>query len=284
MRLTPRGAVALETRASIALRFRTSRTRQRKKERADGPSPTALITGRAFEEGLRPEQIAVQRGLSVSTVYRHIAQLIGAGKVELSAVVEVAVADQVRAAIEQAGGVAALSPIKALLPEAITYNEIACVVADVKRQRRPSTCDSGGTLEDPISEFLSRSHPVALDGSWEAGWALGFHSRFSGGAWSRSEVGDFLYRLKYKADAWVLQPIVERAAELAVQHPELTRMDAIVPIPPSMPRDHDPVRTFADALALEVGSAVWPILRKTRQTAPQKDMSTRARKRSNVRR
>lgn len=136
--------------------------------------------------------------------------------------------------------------------------------------------------EDQIAVFLSRPHPRQLPGPWSAGWALGFHSQFAGSDWSRSETGELAYRLKYQGDLSVLPALVEQAMVLITDHPELAQVDAVVPVPPSTPRLHDPVSSFAKALAQRLGLAFLPVLIKSRQTAPQKEMHTLAQKRANV--
>src|SRR3990170_2068732 len=136
--------------------------------------------------------------------------------------------------------------------------------------------------EDPINEFLSHPHPRPLPGPWQAGWALDFHSRFSGAEWKRSVVGELAYRLKYEGDLSALPPLVEHTLALLAEHPELTQVDAIVPVPPSTPRPADPVSLFAESLAERLGLAVLPALVKTRQTALQKEMHSLAQKRANV--
>ncbi len=138
------------------------------------------------------------------------------------------------------------------------------------------------TTEDPVAAFLSRSHPRQLPGPWDAGWALGFHSRFAGADWKRSDAGELAYRLKYQGDLSVLPALVEQAAALIAEHPELIQVDAIVPVPPSTPRLNDPVSRFAQAISQRFGLPFWPILVKSRQTAPQKEMHTLAQKRVNV--
>lgn len=136
--------------------------------------------------------------------------------------------------------------------------------------------------EDPVAAFLSHSHPRPLLGSWQVGWALDFHSQFAGADWNRSKTGELAYRLKYQGDLSVLPELVEQAIALIAEHPELTLVDAIVPVPPSTLRSNDPVRGFAKALAQRLNLAFLPVLTKSRQTAPQKEMNTLARKRANI--
>lgn len=135
---------------------------------------------------------------------------------------------------------------------------------------------------DPVAAFLSRPHPRQLSGPWNAGWALGFHSQFTGVDWSRSEAGELAYRLKYQEDLSALPALVEQATALIADHPELAEVDAVVPVPPSKPRSHDPVSSFTNALAQQLDLEFLPVLIKSRQTHPQKEMHTLAQKRVNV--
>jgi predicted amidophosphoribosyltransferase len=136
--------------------------------------------------------------------------------------------------------------------------------------------------KDEINEFLSRPHPRLLPGPWSTGWALDFHSRYSGADWVRSATGDLAYRLKYQSDVTALIPLVDQSLALLATYPELGQVDAILPVPPSTPRQENPVSAFAKALGERLKIEVLPVLVKTRPTKPQKEMHTRAQKLSNV--
>jgi competence protein ComFC len=100
--------------------------------------------------------------------------------------------------------------------------------------------------------------PMKIPGRWRDGYALDHHTVSStylgddefGHAQfetKRSEVGELLYRLKYKSDASAVASIVETvAAFIASWKPGV---DMIVPVPPSRPRASQPVLVLADALA-----------------------------------
>ncbi|HEY3344139.1 MAG TPA: RecQ family ATP-dependent DNA helicase, partial [Anaerolineaceae bacterium] len=62
-----------------------------------------------------------------------------------------------------------------------------------------------------VDDFLDKTHPRPILGPWQAGWSLGFHSRFSGADWGRSGVGNLAYRLKYQGDLAVLPELVAQA-------------------------------------------------------------------------
>jgi len=278
LRLTPRGQAALQARAAIPLHLPRASEEIARKQAEHAAGGTVNYTRQLLEEGLSPAEIAQRRGLVESTIYGHLAQLIAEGAVPLARLVPEEVRQQVLAAAAQAS-TPGLSAIKALLPDDVSYGVIRCVLADRDRGREPLPAPP---VADDIAAFLSRPHPRPLSGPWQAGWALGFHSRFAGADWSRSEVGDLAYRLKYQSDRAALSPLVEQALALCAEHPELADVEAIVPVPPSTPRPFDPVSVLAEELGRRLPRPVRPVLVKTRRTAPQKEMRTLAQKRANV--
>jgi len=410
--LTPHGENAIKQKESIALKlpksFKPAEVlRAKTKLEAGG---TVEYTAKLFAEGLKPEQIARERALALTTIYGHLAQLIAAEKLTVEQVVPADARQKVETAIQQVGSTQYLAPIKALLPDEIDFNVIRCVVAGQNSQTseiseilevsRPSSkrlvqhiVELGesrspnavpelinalndpdgnvrrlagsalGKIRDPravepllnllsheakpqvrqyavkalgsignkraisqlqqiandeseqyytrdsakhalercmksesnpdtstpdteppdiVESFLTKSHPRPIIGSWHSGWALGFHSRFSGGDWTRSGVGDLTYRLKYESDLTVLPALIQQTLELFQQHPALAQVDAILPVPPSTPRPSDPVSVYCQALAGKINMSVAPLVVKTRPTQPQKEMKTLAQKRANV--
>ena len=96
-------------------------------------------------------------------------------------------------------------------------------------------------------------------------------------------MGELAYRFKYGGETALAETLADRLQNLIKAHPELARVDAILPVPPSSPRPADPVRTIAIALGQRIGVPVraeWLV--KTRTTRPQKEMRTLAQKRANV--
>ncbi len=136
--LTQRGRQALQARAPIALALPgegdagDSSGRQRKRY---AQNHTTDETEALLRQGLCPADIATERGLTENTIFQHLAFLIGEGRVELGAVVSAEVAAQVRAVADEVGDLSRLKPLKERLPEEISYEELRCVVADLKRQR-----------------------------------------------------------------------------------------------------------------------------------------------------
>ncbi len=92
------------------------------------------VTADLFDSGMNVREVAARRGLGISTVYVHAAQLIMAGRLELRRVVSEADERAIRRAIATVGATDKLAPFKALLPDDIDYVEIRCVLAQIARE------------------------------------------------------------------------------------------------------------------------------------------------------
>ena len=279
--LTPRGENAIKQKETIPMRLpkslKTSEVLHAKGKLEAGG--TVEYTAKFLADGLNPEQIAKERGLATGTIYGHCAQLIERSALELSRVIPPEVQAQIDDAIKKAGAVNSITPIKMLLPDEIDYGMIRCVFA--ARQKRKAESQPA-SQPDAIDSFLNKPHPRPLVGSWQKGWALGFHSRISGADWSRSGVGDLTYRLKYDSDTTVLPALVQQTLDLFAAHPEMGQADFIIPVPSSTERKVSPVHAFCEVLAGKIRIPVQGIVAKARQTQPQKEMQTLAQKRANV--
>ncbi len=133
-----------------------------------------------------------------------------------------------------------------------------------------------------MTVFLSQAHPRPLVGPWSIGWALGFHSGFSGDQWSRSKVGQLAYQLKYQQDRAALKPLVGLITSLMAEHRELANVDIIAPVPPSTAKEFDHVQALSDALGGGLGIPVRAVITRLRPTEPQKEMRSLAQKKANV--
>lgn len=292
--LTPRGENAIKQKETIALNLPKSLGAaeiRRAKEKLEAGG-TVEYTAKLFADGLKPEQIARERGFAVTTIYGHLAQLIAADKLKVKQVVPDDVREKIEKAIQKVGSTQYLSPIKAILPDEIDFNIIKCVVvgyerqtSDVSQQQTEHATSRSipvGRTTDSIDSFLTKPHPRPLVGSWQTGWSLGFHSRITGGDWSRSGVGDLTYRLKYDGDVTVLPALIQQTLDLFQAYPEMKQADVILPVPSSTERKVNPVHVFCEALAGKIKMPMQTLVAKTRQTQPQKEMKTLAQKRANV--
>ncbi len=121
-------------------------------------------------------------------------------------------------------------------------------------------------------------------GPWTAGFALDRHTSSSvyvgDNAYGkpifeteRSPVGELLYKLKYRHDKSVIEPLADTVADFLLNRWRLS-IDAIIPVPPSNFRAVQPVMVVADALAAGIGVPVCnDCLKKVKKTPQLKDMA-----------
>lgn len=127
-----------------------------------------------------------------------------------------------------------------------------------------------------------------IDGNWDAGYVLDKHTlrsdivgqnNYGHPVWdtARSEAGEALFRLKYRGDFNMVEPI---AAELARSiYPLFDSVGLIVPMPASNHRNRQPVAEIAEALGRIVQKPVFDeLLSKTTNGQQLKDMVTKAEK------
>lgn len=130
---------------------------------------------------------------------------------------------------------------------------------------------------------MAELHPMKIKGNWDAGCVLDWHvesSEFLGYDefgheqydTKRTELGQLVYKLKYKADTTVLDYIVRIICTFA----KFRTIDAIIPVPPSkISRTSQPVVQIAKRLGKSLGIQVFPhAVRKTRNTPELKNVST----------
>jgi competence protein ComFC len=100
-------------------------------------------------------------------------------------------------------------------------------------------------------------NPTRIPGRWANGFALDLHTTSSeltghdgyGHAQfesTRSEVGELLYKLKYRQDKSVIPKIAKAVGTFVESY--LPKLDVIVPVPPSTPRSEQPVILIARAV------------------------------------
>ena len=99
--------------------------------------------------------------------------------------------------------------------------------------------------------------PKKITGQWVEGYALDFHtvsskpSHYEYGHLQfdtkRTEIGEYLHRLKYKKDKSVIEDIVRTAADFV--RSKSWPVDLVVSVPPSSNRSFQPVVVLAEQLA-----------------------------------
>ena len=93
---------------------------------------TAELTLRMFRSGMEPGQIAQERGLTVRTVYRHLAQYVAAGVLPLETFVDNDKRNAIEKAISTTGTANGRKAIRNLCPPDVTYADIQMVIAAMK--------------------------------------------------------------------------------------------------------------------------------------------------------
>lgn len=107
---------------------------------------TIIKTLDYLKTGLKPSQIAVKRKLTESTIYGHVAELIGNGHLEVSDFISQEKYMKVAEAIRDVQS-EKLSEIKSSCGEDISYSDIKMVLADVQRKEHGSNQHQTGSAK-----------------------------------------------------------------------------------------------------------------------------------------
>jgi len=92
-----------------------------------------MKTFELFSEGKNAEEIAKERNLSVSTIYTHLYHLIANNYLSSADVVSEEKIKHITEVYKQFKNEPKLKELKEMLPENISYEEIRCVIADLKK-------------------------------------------------------------------------------------------------------------------------------------------------------
>lgn len=126
---------------------------------------------------------------------------------------------------------------------------------------------------------MTKINPQKISGKWRTGIALDVHTlssvylgvnEFGHEVYDtkRSEIGELLYRLKYKSDMEAANEIV--AAISTYLKPHLAEFDLIVPVPPSGARAVQPVITLAKGIGVATKLPVVECVTLTRSATQLK--------------
>jgi len=138
LKLTPEGEEALQKLTPIPLDPKDASVAALSGSPSrwvSGVSSTDQATLALFRKGLSAGEIAEQRNLSARTIFTHLSHLIESDLVKVVAVVSADKVKGIRSAIKVAS-MPALKPIKEILPDNYSYDEIKCVIADEMRQAK----------------------------------------------------------------------------------------------------------------------------------------------------
>ena len=110
--------------------------KRKREKKAKEPKPkkekTWAITYNLYQQGMTPELIARERGLTLGTIYGHLARYIPTGEVLLDNLIPEDHQQTILRAIHMAGADAGSTAIKTLCPPDITYDEIRLMLEAMK--------------------------------------------------------------------------------------------------------------------------------------------------------
>ena len=99
--------------------------RKREAKKAKTPKPkTQEVSMALFRQGLTPQQIAKERGLTIDTIYNHLVNYLQTGEIKLDALVTPDHQKAIQRIIRMVAPTDSITAIKALCPADVTYAEI----------------------------------------------------------------------------------------------------------------------------------------------------------------
>ncbi len=124
-------------------------------------------------------------------------------------------------------------------------------------------------------------HPMRIPGSWKEGYVLDYHTKSSEFLGYdeyghprfdtvRTEIGELLYRLKYRGRKDALAALVTASAGFIRKW--APRVDAVVPVPPSKTRASQPVLQLATQLAQVLKLPLRDVVQKNQNLKQLKDV------------
>ncbi len=128
-------------------------------------------------------------------------------------------------------------------------------------------------------------NPLELKGNWSNGWALDMHTTSSVPCGqnefghvifytTRSEMGEALYKLKYRSDQSQVGVIAKTVENFIRGQPELADIIAILAVPPSdEAREFQPVTLLSNAIGKLLGIlSPSDYIQKIKETTPLKNI------------
>jgi uncharacterized protein YpbB len=101
---------------------------KKEKPKKEPKEKTWNITFQLYKQGLKPDEIAQNRSLTVGTIINHLSRFIPTGQITLSELVPPEHQDAILKVIQTIGKGETKSAIKSLCPPEVTYQEIELVL------------------------------------------------------------------------------------------------------------------------------------------------------------
>ena len=109
---------------------RSPRNRKKSQEPKPPKEKTWEITMRLYRQGMSPDAIAKERGLTAGTIFGHLAKYIPTGEVKLTDIISLQHLEAIRKIIKMVGTDNGTTAIKSLCPPDVTYEEIRLVLSE----------------------------------------------------------------------------------------------------------------------------------------------------------
>ena len=106
-----------------------ARAKKEPKAKKELKPKTWDVTIQMYRQGMKPDEIAKERALTVGTIISHLARFIPTGEVTLSELIPPAHQDAIRKVIQTIGANEGKTAIKSLCPPEVTYQEIDLVLS-----------------------------------------------------------------------------------------------------------------------------------------------------------
>ena len=94
-----------------------------------------MTTMKLYQEGLTPSQIAKERGLTRSTIINHLSRYLESGEIRLDQLVHPDNIKAIQRVVNMVGTADGITPIKALCPPELTYDEIRLVMKAMEKDK-----------------------------------------------------------------------------------------------------------------------------------------------------
>lgn len=114
-----------------------AKDRAKRPESAVKKESTFQKTLDMYRQGMKPEEIAKGRSLTLGTIYNHLSRWIGNGELQIDDIVPKERQLKIREALASFSEAHTLTDVKEKLPEDYSYEEIRMVADDVRRESAP---------------------------------------------------------------------------------------------------------------------------------------------------
>ena len=120
-----------------ALDEKAMKPKRERKIKAQATKPKTWETSfKLYEQGMKPDLIAHERGLTIGTIYSHLSRYIDSGNIPLSDLIPPEHQQAIERIVQKIGTDNGTTPIKNLCPPDVTYEEIHLMMAQMRKRHQ----------------------------------------------------------------------------------------------------------------------------------------------------